>query len=104
MKYVVFALALIYALVSLYAALPVWKKPDRRLTAILMTAGAVILIVTAVLCLTGWAMDWLLCIIGTLLLVEAAVLNGARVGRTHPKHHAVRFVITLVLIVFFAIW
>lgn len=104
MKYVVFALALIYALVSLYASLPVWKKADRRLTAILMTAGAVLLIATAILSLTGWSADWLLCIIGSLLLVEAAVLNGARVGRTHPKHHAVRFIITLALVIGFAIW
>jgi len=104
MKYVVFALTLVYALVSLYASLPIWKKPDRRLTAILMTAGGVVLIATAIFCLTGWAMDWLLCIIGTLLLVEAAVLNGARVGRTHPKHHAVRLIITLLLIIGFAIW
>ena len=104
MKYVVFVLALAYALLSIYASLPVWKKPDRRLTAILMTAGGVVLILTGILCLTGWKLDWLLAIIGCLLLVEAAVLNGVRVGRTHPKHHAVRFVITLVLVIGFAIW
>ena len=104
MKYVVFILALAYALISLYAALPLRNKADRRLSFLLMVAGSLFLIATAILCLTGWSADWLLCIIGCLLLVEAAVLNGARVGRTHPKHHTVRFLITIVLIVLFAIW
>lgn len=104
MKYVVFVIAILYALLSLYASLPAWKKPDRKLTAILMTAGGLLLILTGILCLTGWTLDWLLCIIGSLLIVEAAVLNGARVGRTHPKYHAVRFVITLALVIGFAIW
>ena len=104
MKYVVFVIALIYALLSLYASFPAWKRPDRKLIAILMTVGGVLLILTAILSLTGWTLDWLLCIIGSLLIVEGAVLNGARVGRTHPKHFTVRFIITLVLIIGFAIW
>jgi len=104
MKYVVFAVTLVYALLSIYASLAQWKRPERRLTAILLTAGGLVLILTGILSLTGWQMDWLLSVIGCLLLVEAAVLNGARIGRTHPKHHAVRFLITLVLVIGFAIW
>ena len=102
MKYVVFALAIVYALLSIYAALPQWRRSDRKLFALLMTVGSLVLILTAILCLTGWKMDWLLAIIGCLLIVEGAVLNGARVGRSHPKHYAVRFLITLVLVVGFA--
>jgi hypothetical protein len=102
MKYVVFVIAIVYALLAIYACLPQWKRPDRRLTAILMTAGGLILILTAILCLAGWKMDWLLAIIGCLLIVEGAVLNGARMGRSHPKHYTVRFLITLVLVVGFA--
>jgi len=104
MRYVVFAIAIIYGLLSIYAASSQWKRPDRRLPTILMTAGGLVLILTGILCLTGWKQDWLLAIIGGLLIVEAAVLNGQRIGRAHPKHHIVRFVITLALIVGFAIW
>lgn len=104
MKYVVFGLALLYALLSLYAAFNQRKRPQYRLSAVLMALGGLVLISAAILCLTGWTLDWALSIIGTLLIVEAAVLSGKLTGRTHPKHHAVRFVITLLLIVGFAIW
>lgn len=104
MRYVVFALALLYALLSLYAAFTQRKRPDRRLSAILMAVGSLALIAASILCLTGWTLDWALCIIGTLLIVQAAVINGKLNGRVHPKHHAVRFVITLLLIIGFSIW
>lgn len=104
MKYVLFALTLVYALLSIYAASSQWKRPSRKLSATLMTAGGVVLILTAILCLTGWKQDWLLCIIGGLLIVEAAVLNGKSTGRVHPKHHAVRFLITLLLVIGYIIW
>lgn len=104
MRYVVAAVAIVYALLCIYASAAQWKRPARRRPAAIMTVGGLILILAAVLELTGWGPAWLVTVIGSLLICQAALLNGKLNGRVQLQHHAVRFIITAFLILGAAFW
>ncbi len=107
MNYVVVAIAVVYALLCLYAAvnqLRRERRPKRRRSAWLMLAGAVVLIAAAVLELRGWDLAWLVMLIGGLLTCQAALINGRYSGRNKLQNHAVRFLIVIFFILGSALW
>ena len=104
MRYVVCAVAIVYALLSLYAGATQLKNPARRKSSRRMLAGGVILLVAGVLELSGWNLAWLVTVIGSLLICQAALINGKATGRTKLQNHAVRFMITAFLILGMLFW
>lgn len=104
MRYVVSAVAVVYAALCIYAAGTQRKDPCRRTSVVLMISGGLLLLLAAALELAGWSPAWLLAVIGGLLICQAALLNGRRNGRVHLRHHAVRFFITVLLVAGFAVW
>ena len=104
MRYVVCAIAIVYAVLSVYAAGTQLKKPARRKSAALMLSGGLILILAGILELAVWRQAWLVTVIGSLLICQAALINGRANGRDKLEHHAVRFIITVFLIFGMAIW
>lgn len=104
MRYVVSAIAIVYAVLSLYAAATQLKNPARRISSSLMFAGGLILLLAGILELTAWSLAWLVTVIGSLLICQAALINGKANGRTKLQHHAVRFMITVFLILGMLFW
>lgn len=104
MRYVVSAIAILYALLSVYASVTQLKKPTRRKPAVIMIAGGVILFAAGILELRGWSPAWLVTVIGSLLICQAALINGKLNGRVRLQHHGVRFLITAFLILGSALW
>ena len=104
MRYVVAAISILYAFLSVYASVPQLKKPQRRKPAVLMILGGLILAAAAVLELKGWSPSWLVTVIGSLLICQGALINGRLNGRDKLQHHAVRFMITAFLILGAAFW
>ena len=104
MRYAVSAIAILYALLSVYASVTQLKKPVRRKPAIIMIVGGVILLTAGILELRGWSPAWLVTVIGSLLIGQAALINGKLNGRVRLQHHAVRFLITAFLILGSALW
>ena len=104
MQYVVSVVAILYALLSIYASVTQWKKPARRKPAAIMIAGGLILLVAGFLELRGWSPAWLVTVIGSLLICQAALINGKLNGRVQLQHHAVRFLITAFLILGTVLW
>lgn len=104
MQYVVSVVTILYALLSIYASVTQWKKPARRKPASIMIAGGLILLVSGFLELNGWGPAWLVTVIGSLLICQAALINGKINGRVQLQHHAVRFLITAFLILGTALW
>ena len=104
MRYVVCAVAIVYALLSLYAGATQLKNPARRKSSKRMLLGGVILLAACVLELNGWSLAWLLAVIGGLLICQAALINGKATGRTKLQNHAVRFMITAFLILGMLFW
>ena len=104
MGYVVSVIAILYAVMCVYAAAKQWKHPARRKSAAAMIAGGVILLLAGFLELRGWGPAWLVVVIGSLLICKAALANGKLNGRALLQHHAVRFLITAFLILGAAFW
>ena len=104
MRYVVSVVAILYALLSIYASVTQWKKRPRRKSAAIMIAGGLILLLSGILELRGWGPAWLVTVIGSLLICQAALINGKLNGRALLQHHAVRFLITVFLILGTALW
>lgn len=104
MRYVVSAIAIVYAVLSVYAASTQWKNRARRISSSLMTAGGLILLLAGILELALWKPAWLVTVIGSLLICQAALINGKANGRVKLEHHAVRFIITVFLILGMVIW
>lgn len=104
MRYVVSAIAIVYAALSLYAAATQLRKPARRISSPLMLAGGLILLLAGVLELAAWGPAWLVTVIGSLLICQAALINGKANGRTKLEHHAVRILITVFLILGMIFW
>lgn len=104
MRYVACAIAIVYALLSVYAAGTQLRNPARRKSALLMLSGGLILILAGILELTAWPQAWLVTVIGSLLICQAALINGKLNGRVKLEHHAVRFIITVFLIFGMLIW
>ena len=104
MRYVVCAIAIVYAALSVYAAATQLRNPTRQKSAALMLVGGLILILAGILELTAWNQAWLVTVIGSLLIVQAALINGRANGRTKLEHYAVRFIITVFLIFGMLIW
>lgn len=103
MKYIVVIIAVLYALLSMLAASTQLKKAEKKDTSLMMLSGGVLLLGAAVLQLTTVSYDWAAAILGGALISVAAFLNGKRGGNFHLSHHVIRFCITLLLIVGFAV-
>ncbi len=104
MRYVVSAIAIVYAVLSLYAAATQRRNPSRRISSALMLAGGLILLLAGILELSAWGPAWLVTVIGSLLICQAALINGKANGRTKLEHYAVRFIITAFLILGMLFW
>lgn len=104
MRYVVCAVSIVYALLSVYAAATQLKNPARRISSTIMLAGGLILLLAGILELSAWGPAWLVTVIGSLLICQAALINGKANGRTKLENHAVRFLITVFLILGMLFW
>ena len=104
MRYVVCIVAILYAVLSVYAASGQIRNPARRNSAVRMLIGGLILILAGILELAAWGPAWLVTVIGSLLICQAALLNGKANGRAKLENHAVRFIITVFLIFGMIIW
>ncbi len=102
MRYALFALAGVYGLLSIVAALVQMKTAQKKDTSILMLLGGLLLLAAVASGWTGWDWDYLAAVSGGILIIVAAWINGKRGGHIHYIHHAVRFAFTVLLVAGFA--
>ena len=65
----------------------------------LMTLGAIIVIISSVLCVVNVTFDWVLALVGLGLIIFAAIQNRKQKDNFHIKHHIVRISISGVIVV-----
>lgn len=105
MRYAVYAVALIYALLCGYAACAPLKAAEKQKgTSALMLAGSLILILAIILHAMETPYSWAIVLAGGALICVAAFLNGKRSGTLHIWHHVVRFILTALLVLGFLFW
>lgn len=98
MKYVLCIFVVLYALLTMTAAVYQAKTAPRKDTAAMMLCGGMLLIAAAILQIFDWYYDWVIAIIGGALICIAAFLNGKRGEQFHPSHHIVRAAFTILLL------
>lgn len=70
---------------------------------LLMSFGSVLMLGAILCCAMNAPLDWLFALLGGVLICGAAIMNGKLSGHLHWQHHVIRGVITLVIIVGFAL-
>ena len=103
MNYIVSAIAAIYGVLNVIAAIMGIKNSKNGDTAAIMIIGGGALISAAGLSIMGYAFDWVTALSGCLLISIAAFMNGKR-GEFHAGHHVVRAVIETVLVIGFILF
>lgn len=97
MRYFICGITVLYAALSMFAAVTQLKSSTRKDTSIMMLCGGLLLVIATVF----KNADWIVVIIGGILICIAAFLNGKRSGNLHISHHIIRFIITLLLVIGF---
>ena len=88
---------------SLLAALVQWKSERKALPALLMAAGAVLLLAAVGCNMWGRRLDVLLALVGCAAVCATAVWNGLKSGRFHLSHHILRAAVSAALLTGFAL-
>lgn len=97
MRYIICGITVLYAVLSMFAAITQIKTATHKDTSIIMLCGGLLLVIATVF----KNADWIIVIIGGMLICIAAFLNGKRSGNFHISHHIIRFIITLLLVIGF---
>lgn len=101
MRYVICAIAALFALLHLVAAVAQWKsQPESQPRSIIMLCGAGAMLAACV----RTSLSWLPALCGGVLICTAAILNGRAAGKIHPAHHMVRIVIAALIVISFIIF
>ena len=99
MIYVVSAFAAIYGALSIVAGISGTRQGNKGDTSAMMILGGSAVIAAAVLCAFFEAgYDWFTALCGCTIISLAALINGKR-GEFHSKHHIIRAIIEILLVI-----
>ena len=90
---------ILFAGLHAFAAITHAKNSTDKINDRLMALGAIIAIISGILCATNVTSDWILAFVGLGLIVFAAIQNGKQKDNFHIRHHIVRIGISIVLVV-----
>ncbi len=101
MKIIGYVILILYALLSLFASI-LGRKQTKNYASILMSAGAIIAIVSVVLCLVGeFLLSMILMILGLLLIQAASIFNGYILYKKFdPIHQLIRLALEGLIVLF----
>lgn len=88
---------------TLVIFIPAIMTSGDNLPHLMMSFGSLLMLGAIVCCAMNAPLDWLFALLGGLLICGAAIMNGKLSGHFHWQHHVIRGVITLVIIVGFAL-
>ena len=89
MKIILGIVIILFAGIHAFAAITHAKNSTDKTNDRLMTLGAIIAIISGVLCVMNITFDWILALTGLGLIIFAAIQNGKQKGNFHIKHHIV---------------
>ena len=88
---------------SLLAAVSQIKSDKKATPALIMIAGALLLLVAVVCNRVGGRWDALLAFFGCAAVCAAALLNGLKSKQLHIQHHIIRIALSVILVAGFAV-
>lgn len=96
MRYVVYVFTVLYAVLSVFAAIVQIKTIKAKVTPFIMIAGGIILIGAVFLHIFFIPFNWAVTLTGCLLISLAAFINGKK-GELHIVHHIIRLAVAVLL-------
>ncbi|MCM1053938.1 MAG: hypothetical protein NC394_00305 [Bacteroides sp.] len=99
MKYALYAVTALYAVLSAVAAAVQMKSVKNKGTSLIMIGGALVLTAAIIIHILKTPYGWIAAAIGGLLICAAALINGKKSGSFHIQHHIIRFTVTILLII-----
>ncbi|MCM1299209.1 MAG: hypothetical protein NC203_08595 [Firmicutes bacterium] len=98
MKYALYIVTALYAVLSFIAAFSQLKKADQKTPYAVMAFGGLILMAEIGLHIIGVPFNWIAAVVGGVLICASAIYNGKKSGSFHITHHIIRFAVTLLII------
>ena len=98
MTYTVAAVAAMYGVLSVVAAIAGVKQGKKGDASAMMLIGGCLLISAAGLRIFHYGFDWIGALCGSILISIAAYMNGKR-GEFHAGHHIIRAVVEVAIVV-----
>lgn len=101
MRYILYVIVILYALLCILAATIQIKEAKNKDTSAMMLSGGFVLVISVIshsMHNMGWTYAWCSAALGGGLICIAAFLNGKRSGMFHVSHHIVRLVATVLFV------
>lgn len=103
MKIALWVLSVLFGGLSLIASIAQMRTEKKANPAMIMALGAAALIAAVICDVCAQGMDVWLALAGCAAICYAAIWNGLRGGQLHIQHHIIRGLVSLALIVGFAL-
>lgn len=94
----------LFGVLSLVASISQMLHEKKPFPGIVMSGGSLLLLVSAAICLSSLAWDWLSALAGCVGICAAAMYNGIQRKNFHIQHHIVRIALSVLLVIGFILW
>lgn len=101
MRIFLWVVSVLFGGLSLVASVSQMRSEEKPVSAVVMAAGALMLLAAVGCGIGAKGFDFVLAIIGCAAICAAAIWNGVRSGRFHLLHHVIRILLSAALIVGF---
>ncbi len=95
---IVCVVSILFAALSLVAALSQLKSRKGMASAVLMAVGSLLLIIGAAYCFAGLWFDYIPAAVGCAGICAAAICNGLKSEQLHIRHHVIRIALSAALV------
>ena len=103
MQIVLCTISVLFGCLSLLASVSQIKNEKKLFPAALMAVGALVLLVSVICHINGQWFDFVFALFGTAAICAAAIWNGMKSRQFHVQHHVVRIILSLILVIGFAV-
>ena len=100
-NWLIWILSVLFGMMNIYGASFRARDPQYRSPCLVMLAGSLVLLGSVGTSLVGFALDWVVALVGFTGICIGAYWNGRRCGVIHLRHHVIRIGFCLLLLVGF---
>ena len=103
MRIILCIVSVLFGGLSMIAAFSQVKSERKPISAIIMITGSMLLLAAVICNIIRQRVDFMIALSGCIAICAAAIWNGVKGGQLHIQHHIIRIVLSLILIVGFAV-
>ena len=103
MQVILCIVSILFGVLSLIAAISQTKSEKKSTSALIMILGSLLLIVAVICNMVGQQFDCIIAFLGCTTVCATAIMNGIKSGQFHIQHHNIRIILSIILIIGFAV-